>query len=187
MESLIIAFKNGNNHAFEELIDKYSPLIERFAFQLGVPFHDIPDITQEVFIRIFRFSNRFDGQSFTSWLYKVTMNIVKDYGRKQKSLGIIQSRYKNNHDILQEQYVQVEMQILKQEDDILLHQSIQRLPDRNKIPIILFYFHDLTYEEIAKVTGSKLSTVKVRIHRGKKMLVEEWKKTNHNGGIPFGT
>ena len=57
--------------------------VEKFAFQCGVQVHDIPDITREVFVKLYRFLHQFQRDRFTTWLYKITLNSARDYYRKE--------------------------------------------------------------------------------------------------------
>jgi RNA polymerase sigma-70 factor, ECF subfamily len=184
VRDLMEEIQNGNQLVFEEFIEIYSPIVERFAYQIGVPFHDIADVSQEVFLRVFRFSYQFDGKSVTSWLFKITMNIARDLGRKNKGWMDKITRMKATHDIQDYQLEQVETSIIQKEDDRFLHSCIIQLPDKYKIPIVLHYFHDMSYEDITNITGAKLSTIKVRIHRAKKILSEQLKGIQE-GGVPY--
>ncbi|ALX50425.1 RNA polymerase sigma factor [Lentibacillus amyloliquefaciens] len=186
MDDLIEASRSGDTLSFNKLIDYYSPTVERFAFQIGVTYHDVPDVTQEVFIRIYRFLDQFDGKSFTSWLYKVTLNVVRDYHRKQTSWFNKFSRIKHAGKDLIHSNNSVESQILKNEEDQILYSCIQQLDKKYRIPIVLYYFHDLSYDEISQVTGVKLSTVKVRMLRGKNKLKNLLTDQQNEGGISHG-
>ena len=92
---LIIQAKNGDIAAYSILITNYSPIVERFAYQMGNPIHEIPDITQEVFIRMYRFIDGFSQAKFTTWLYKITLNVSRDFKRKEnlhnQKINIIKS------------------------------------------------------------------------------------------------
>ena len=57
--------------------------VEKFAYQCGVRLDDISDVTQEVFIKVYRFLHQFKQERFTTWLYKITLNTARDYYRKE--------------------------------------------------------------------------------------------------------
>ncbi|MUK87952.1 sigma-70 family RNA polymerase sigma factor [Ornithinibacillus sp. L9] len=180
MDELIRACRDGDTNAFEELIEHYGTTIERFAYQIGVPYDDIPDVSQEVFIRLYRFIDEFDGRSFTSWLYKITLNIARDHSRKHISWMNKFSRLRQeNKNTLP---INVEEQVLENEDSQILHGYIQQLDEKYRIPIVLYYFHDFTYEAISQITNEKLSTVKVRLMRGKKLLATKIEGEIAKGG-----
>lgn len=153
--------------AFEQLIDTYKPVIERFAYQFGVKQENIPDIVQETFIKIHRKLHQFQKGKFTTWVFQVTLNVVRDQYRKQKrELKLIDKAKQNQLQTIQSGYY------FEKQEHLFLHECIQKLDEKYKIPLILFYFHDKSYDEIALILKIKLSVVKTRIHRGKGKLKE---------------
>jgi RNA polymerase sigma-70 factor, ECF subfamily len=180
---LIDEAKKGDLGAYRDLIEQYSPVVERFAYQMGIPMHDIQDISQEVFIRVYRFLNQFSHAKFTTWLYKITLNVSRDFARKEtkqkKKIEKIQKELYKNSSLPHEK-------IFREEEDRVLHECIQMLDDKYQLPIILFYFHDKKYEEIAEILSLNLSTVKTRLLRGKgilkKTLTEVEKKEGELNG-----
>ncbi len=92
-EQLILRAKQGDDDAFQQLIEMHLKTVERFAFQLGVRSNEVEDVTQEVFIKVYRFLNKHTRGKFTTWLYTITLNVVRDLYRseqrhKKKSIGI---------------------------------------------------------------------------------------------------
>lgn len=162
-EQLIQQAKSGDLSAFEDLIAQYIPTIERFAFQCGVPFHHIDDVTQEVCIKLYRFLHQYEGGKFTTWLYQVTLNVVRDDYRKQQTMHTKIAHYQK--EAAQQLYEKFNLDF-----DEDLHQAIIQLDDNYKMPIVLFYFHELTYKEIAKVLHISMPNVKLRLLRAKKKL-----------------
>lgn len=160
---------NGDLSAFQQLITIYSPLVGRFAFQLGHSRDKVDDIIQEVFIRAFRFIHQINGVRFSSWLYKITLNVSRDMYRQaireEKKVKTLNHHYKIN-----DKQPYVEESIIKNEQSLQLHNAIQKLPESYKILIVLFYFHDKTYVEIAEILNISLSSVKTRLHRAKQKL-----------------
>ncbi|SHG92291.1 RNA polymerase sigma factor [Ornithinibacillus halophilus] len=187
MHHLIDSAKAGDIDAYGQLIDQFSGTVERFAFQIGVSYDDVPDVSQEVFLRIYRFLHQFDGESsFSTWLYKITLNVARDYGRKQSSIKSKTELLKRQQNIDASVVEPIEMQLLRDEEDRYLYQCIQELKDKYRIPIVLHYFQDLTYQEISKVIGAKESTVKVRVLRGRNQLADKINNSLVKGGINHG-
>lgn len=181
-EDLIRLAKQGDMNAFQQLVEQYYPVVERFAYQLGNRRDEIDDITQEVFIRVYRFLDQFSKAKFSTWLYKITLNVTRDTARKrsQNVRKVLKMGQERNED-----YPVVESQILQNEEDQRLHQCLQKLDEKYRVPIVLFYFHEKKYEEISEILSMTLSTVKTRILRGKSMLkkaleeLEEKEGKNH--------
>jgi RNA polymerase sigma-70 factor, ECF subfamily len=182
-EELVFRARNGNMQAFAELIDIHTPTVKRFAFQLGNKYDDIDDITQEVFVRVLRFLDQFSHAKFTTWLYKITLNVTRDFARNKqrqikKVLKFGKERTYNGKT--------AEENILRYEEDKTLHDCIQTLDEKYRIPIVLFYFHDKSYDEIADITDVSLGNVKTRLLRGKehlkKLLALAEKREGENHG-----
>ena len=169
----------GNKEAYLQLIEHYYFTVEKFAYQCGVYPQDINDVTQEVFIKLYRFLHQFNDSAFTTWLYKITLNTARDYYRKT-------TREQARQQKLQAQPAHSvptpEQHVLRFEEDQQIHTCIQALDEKYRYPIILFYFHELRYEQIAEVLAINLSTVKVRILRAKaqlKVMLETEGKSSH--------
>lgn len=170
---LIERAQQGDKNAFLQLIEQHHKTVERFAFQCGVHSNDVNDVTQEVFVKLYRFLGQFKEAKFTTWLYKITLNATRDYYRKEQ-------RETRKEAKLQAQppptAPTTEQMMLRFEEDHILHNAIQKLDDKHRYPIILFYFHELKYEEIATVLDVSLSTVKMRLMRGKELLKRQLTK-----------
>lgn len=182
MDEIEIVHKaqNGDRSAFGALMEMHYRTVEKFAYQCGVHLNDIPDVTQEVFIKLYRFLPQFNNQRFTTWLYKITLNTSRDYYRKV------------NRELAKEEVMKrgtkttgpsAENQVLLFEEDKVLHEAILRLDEKYRIPLILFYFHNATYQQIADVLNISMSNVKTRIFRAKDSLKKEM---SHYGGATHG-
>lgn len=162
-EDMLKKAKNGDSVAMAYMVKEYRPVVERFLYQFGVSPNDIADVTQQVFIKVVRSLKKFKGGTFTTWLYKIALNASKDHFRKMK-------REK-------EKVVLMKSQLVTQNhwsspENETLHEAIQQLDEKYKTPIILYYFHDLSYEEVADVLSCPIGSIKTRLHRGKQNLKE---------------
>lgn len=176
---LIRNAQNGDRVAFAQLMDMHYRTVEKFAYQCGVRLDDIPDVTQEVFIKLYRFLPQFNQQRFTTWLYKITLNATRDYYRKEGRETAKEEKLKREGK--QTGHQSAETQVLLFEEDRLLHEAILQLDEKYRIPLILFYFQNLSYQQIADVLNITLATVKTRIFRAKDALKKEMQMI---GGIP---
>lgn len=171
---LIERAQQGDKEAYIELIRVHQQTVEKFAYQCGVHRSDVADIAQEVFVKLYRFLHQFKQDRFTTWLYKITLNTTRDYYRKEKREQVKEDKLSSQPQAPNDS---AEKLVLNFEEDRLLHKAIQALDENYRYPLVLFYFHELKYEEIAEVLGISLSTVKVRILRAKEklkvMLVQE--------------
>ena len=166
---LIDRAQKGDKVAYGELMNLHHRTVEKFAFQCGVKADDVQDVTQEVFIKLYRFLHQFKRDRFTTWLYKITLNAARDYYRKE-------NREKDKESKVQEETYfgipskSTESKILVFEEDRELHEAIQTLEEKYRVPIVLFYFQELTYEQIGEVMNIPMATVKTRLLRGKEQL-----------------
>ncbi|MEK3980796.1 sigma-70 family RNA polymerase sigma factor [Psychrobacillus sp. FSL K6-2836] len=178
---LIERAQQGDKAAYTELIHIHHRTVEKFAFQCGVRVHDIPDVTQEVFVKLYRFLHQFQRDRFTTWLYKITLNTARDYYRKETKEK--EKEQKLHEDGLNYTSKSAEDRVLVFEEDRELHNAIQSLDEKYRHPIIMFYFHDLSYEQIAEILNVPLSTIKIRLMRAKALLKSALQMS---GGVKHG-
>ncbi|MCM3745474.1 sigma-70 family RNA polymerase sigma factor [Sporosarcina luteola] len=178
---LITRAQNGEREAFAQLMYLHYRTVEKFAYQCGVRLDDVSDVTQEVFIKLYRFLPQFNQQRFTTWLYKITLNTARDYYRKEGRETAKKERMNKAGQALSQQ--STESQVLLFEEDRALHEAILQLDEKYRLPLILFYFQDLTYQQIADVLNITLAAVKTRIFRAKEGLK---KVMDVKGGVTHG-
>ncbi|WP_284141462.1 MULTISPECIES: RNA polymerase sigma factor [unclassified Virgibacillus] len=172
---LIARIKANDEQAFTKLVHIYKPIIERFAFQFGIKDDQISDIVQETFLRIYRKIDLFHEGKLSTWIYQITLNITRDYYRKQKRQRRILDKVQRKH-----KEERTNGYYFEKHEHMLIHESLSQLELNYRIPIILFYFHDKTYEDIAIILNIHLTTVKSRIHRGKKKLKNAFEHLNRD-------
>lgn len=166
-QSIIARAQQGDKEAYRELVLMYAHVVEKFAYQIGVREHDIGDVAQEVFLKLYRFLHQFNESRFTTWLYKITLNTARDFYRKEAR----ETKKEQKLQTYEERPVEsAEAHVLVYEEDRQLHEAILQLKEDYRMPLVLFYFHQLHYDEIAEVLGMTLANVKVRIHRAKEQL-----------------
>lgn len=170
IEELIQLAKNGDRQSLHELIERHIMIVERFAFQIGVSANDVEDVTQEVFIRVYRFLEQYTGKTFTTWLYKITLNVARDHFKKIKRQHMKEQLLLHNQQLSEEH---VESTIFSREEDAALHRLILQLDEKYKFPLVLFYFHDKKIEEIAMILSLPVSTVKTRLVRARAKLKKQ--------------
>jgi RNA polymerase sigma-70 factor (ECF subfamily) len=172
----IEAYRSGRTEAFDDLVKSYEPTVHRILAQLNVTAGDIEDLTQEVFLRIFRNLHRFRGQSsFYTWLYRITVNVFFDHNKKRKRADVRLNR-------LQNALIDVSNLSPDKDDpfratyDALTHETfsnaIAELPEPFRDVVAMREVDDLSYEEIALQTGISIGTVRSRLSRARARLKE---------------
>ena len=160
---LIQKMKNGDDGAVENFVREYSPKIFQYCLLHIRDRGDAEDLTQETFLKFFQSFERYQHRGKCSaFLYAIASNACRDYYRKAK-----------------EQYVE-EIPERAEEDREMgtaeirmdVENAVARLPEELKETAILFFFQGMKQREIAKLMDIKLSLVKYRVTRAKKLLGE---------------
>lgn len=169
-DSLITRFQSGDEHAFRLLLERHCERVRNLVFSMFRSAELVDDITQDVFIKVYRALPRFRfDAAFSTWLYRITVNQCRDVMRKQKL-----RRFCSLQTLLDanDEEVTMKTSVLPREHDMkeVVEKGLQRLPERYRIPVILKDMEGLSYEEMADVMQCELGTVKSRLSRGRTML-----------------
>ncbi len=178
-QSLISLIKNGDKEAFNILIKRYEKKVLNILYlQLGnIP--DLEDLAQEVFIKIFKNIKGFRGEAkFSTWIYRITMNVAYDYKRKNKEVYSLDEPMKEDEEDTFEKVVPSEeedpLSVVEKEDiRSKLQKLIRELPKEYQEVLILREYEGLSYEEISKVLKCPVGTVESRLFRARKELKEK--------------
>jgi RNA polymerase sigma-70 factor (ECF subfamily) len=174
--ALIEAYRSGRGEAFDELVRAYETTVHRILGQLNVMGADVEDLTQDVFLRVYRNLHRFRGQSsFYTWLYRITVNVFFDHNKKRKRADVRLSR-------LQSALVDASNQGPDPHDPFratvealtteAFSRAIAHLPEAFRDVVAMREVDDLSYEEIAMITGISIGTVRSRLSRARARLKE---------------
>jgi RNA polymerase sigma-70 factor (ECF subfamily) len=160
-----------DQQTFHELYEKYHERVYSICFRMTQNASESEDLTQDVFIRLFRTVGTFRGESaFTTWLYRLTVNLVLMHFRKRKRrLDQINEKGKLSAYIVPGSKDPKRMRIV---DRILLSEIIMKLPEGYRQAIILYDIQGLRHKEIAETRGRSVGTSKSQLHKGRAMLRE---------------
>ncbi|HEX7557521.1 MAG TPA: RNA polymerase sigma factor [Leptolinea sp.] len=153
--------------AFSDLFEKYKNLVYKTAFLMFGSKEDADEALQEVFIQVYRFLPGYDPRrgAMTTWLYRITINYCLAHRRKQT----ISLEPLEDVDILAMQEP-VETRVQANIDRRSIRHAIMDLSEKQRVVIILRYYWDLPYKEIAQILSIPLGTVKSRIDLALKTL-----------------
>jgi len=168
----------ADNQAMKEVsegkVEKLAILFERhhvplynFFLRLTGNRNISEDLVQEVFLRILKYRQTYQGQSkFTVWMYQVARNAHIDHLRKKKEQVPLDEQWDEatSSDLSPEEKVEISQEIG------LLHKALAKLPLKKREILILSRFQNLKYTEIAELFGWQTGTVKANIHRATKEL-----------------
>jgi RNA polymerase sigma-70 factor (ECF subfamily) len=162
---LVNRAKAGDRLAFAQLLEDHYDFIFRTACKWSGRKSDAEDIAQDVCIKLATAIQSFDGRSaFTSWLYRVTVNMVRDMQRSS-------SRRDKNIDAFS--LVHPEDDPGNQEESATakeLWRAVSELPEKQREAIMLVYAEDMNHADAAEIMGCKEATVSWHIHEAKKTL-----------------
>jgi len=173
----------GDEEAFAELVKAHQTMVYNMALSFLRNREDALDVSQEVFLKVYRALPRYRFESaFSTWLYRLTKNAVLDHLRAQKR------RPKAALDELEEQGMTVKdesehadpfTELLTNERRQMLYDAMDCLSEEHREVIRLSCFCGESYETIASHLGISLGTVKSRINRAKKELRKLLEKRNY--------
>ncbi|HXJ72874.1 MAG TPA: RNA polymerase sigma factor [Candidatus Dormibacteraeota bacterium] len=160
---------------FEGFMKNYQDMVYGTAVRLlGNP-TDAQDIAQSVFLKAFEsFQALAESPTAGGWLKKVTTNLCLNQLNRYRYRWRFFSEMRADDD--SPEFVdnvaapEQELDLDEAERHQLLEKCLQRLPHAQRVPLVLYHFEDLPYEEIAKRLGASLSKVKTDIHRGRQSL-----------------
>jgi len=154
---------------WDEVVNDHSARVYRLALRLTGNPHDAEDLTQDVFVRVFRSLDRFQPGTLEGWLHRITTNLYLDGARRRQRIRF--DRMAENADDRLPTSERTPSQVL--DDHGLDHDvaaALAGLPPEFRAAVVLCDIEGLSYDEIADVLGVKLGTVRSRIHRGRAQL-----------------
>lgn len=173
---LINSALQGNQHAYDKLMNKYYKLVNNLIYRIIYTKEDVEDLTQEAFIKAFNSLDKFDTQfAFSTWLYKIATNNCIDYIRKKKlNTFSIDKEFDSGEDEFKfeiaDNDTKPDRNIIESERKKILEKAIDSLPPKYRKVILLRHRDEKEYEEIAKELNLPLGTVKAHIFRGRELL-----------------
>jgi RNA polymerase sigma-70 factor, ECF subfamily len=172
---LVLAAQRGDRDALDRLLHRHFDRIHAVCRRIAGSTRDADDAAQEAMIRIVRGLDRFDGRaSFSTWSYRIATNAALDELRKR-------SRRPQLHVVRDDRSIPgtadpvdelAERRVESVADRIAIDAALAELPDEFRVPVVMRDIGDLDYAEIAEALSVPLGTVKSRIARGRRMLLE---------------
>src|SRR3954454_2183564 len=155
--------------SWDEIVAEHSARVYRLAYRLTGNSHDAEDLTQEVFVRVFRSLSSYTPGTFEGWLHRITTNLFLDQARRKAKIRF-DALADDAESRIPSRGLAPDSEVLDGmfDDDVEL--ALAELPPDFRAAVVLCDIEGLTYEEIADVLSLKLGTVRSRIHRGRTML-----------------
>ena len=160
----------GDRAAFGQLMHRYAGAVYNLAYRMLGSAEDAEDASQEIFLRTYTRLASFDRQRrFSTWLLSIGSNYCIDRLRRRRFswLTLDDAAF-----ALPSKERSPERIALDHEQQAIIQRALQQLPENYRMVTVLRYWSDLSYEEIANVTGLPESTIKTRLHRARHMLAK---------------
>jgi RNA polymerase sigma-70 factor (ECF subfamily) len=155
--------------SWDEIVRTHSARVYRLAYRLTGNPHDAEDLTQDVFVRVFRSLSSYTPGTFEGWLHRITTNLFLDQVRRKQRIRFdalgddagdrLASREPGPPQVYDDEHFDADVQ-----------HALDQLPPDFRAAVVLCDIEGLSYEEIAETLGVKLGTVRSRIHRGRAQL-----------------
>ncbi len=168
LPALLAQARSGDLSAQDALIRLYQQRIAAFILALTSDIDSVPDLAQSVFLKMtLRLPQLHDSSRFEAWLFRIARNVCRDHFRREKWRSLF-TPFSSPHEELPAPSPSLP-------SDSLLN-ALQSLPPAQRELITLLYEREWSYEELASITGSSLSSVKSRLFRAR----TELKRLLHN-------
>jgi RNA polymerase sigma-70 factor, ECF subfamily len=174
-EELILDFQQNNTiRAYEILVQRYKNPLTNYVFRFLGDYEACVDIVQETMIKVYRNKDSYKSiAKFSTWIYTIAGNLARtEYQRRRRRTILSLNSYgedEENLDIPDENYRPDQITDSGIKDEIIQKALLKVSPVYRQM-VILRDIQELTYEEIAEITGTNVGTVKSRINRGRAQL-----------------
>ena len=178
-EKIVLSITGGDKELFGVLIDRYEAKLTRYIKRFLQNEEDVADIVQNVFIKVFVNLQSFDvDRSFNSWIYRIAHNETVTYLKKRgnEKVSFLDFDTMFPHPFAKET---ADKGTLDKELEELMSSSLSLIPLKYKEVLVLYYYEELSYQEIADVLHIPIATVGVRLRRGREQLEKYIKKEDH--------
>ena len=179
---LIVQLQQGDEAAFKKLVDEYEDMVYNTALGIVQNADDADDITQEVFIQVYRSVSSFKGDSkFSTWLYRITVGKALDHEKKkkrQKRFGFVQRLFGGDGEeqIHAFEFDHPGVQMEKKERANELFNALNQIPGKQRIAFTLHKLEGQSYQEVAEIMNTSLYAVESLMARAKTNLKTALKK-----------
>lgn len=179
-EAIAVRVQKGDAEAFQVLVERYDQKMSRYARRFLFDSDEAKDLVQDIFIKAYVNIRGFDVERrFSPWIYRIAhnefVNALKKKKKERANLSLFDFDVLFPHLQLTAKET-ADSDINRRELKEVLDGSLDKIPQKYKESLILYYFEDMDYKEIADVLHIPVSTVGIRLQRGKLMLKKLVKK-----------
>jgi len=163
---------SGEQHLFAQIIDSYSRLVAGAIASQGVDNADVEDLAQVAFVNVYRGIAGFRGEAkLSSWIYRIALNAARGHlkrlARRPRQQSVEEELESGRQPVDERQGA-----VMQTVANRALAGAMGELTENQRVALSLYYFEELSYEEIAEAMQLNLNTVRTQIRRGKQRLAE---------------
>jgi RNA polymerase sigma-70 factor, ECF subfamily len=179
---LVERTRRGDLAAFETLVERHRDVVFRVAARI-VGRADADDVSQDAFLRAFHRLAKFRGDaSFRAWLLQITHNAAVDHLSRRRSDPVEDA---GEQETAEHEVVRLPAERLESRERIVrLERKLRGLSPDARVVLVLRDIEGLSYEEIAAITGAPLGTVKARLSRARRDLIEMLRRNTYDWELP---
>jgi RNA polymerase sigma-70 factor, ECF subfamily len=195
--SLIDRLRGGDAVALEEVMDQFAPRVHRLAYGITRNEADAEEVVQDVFLRLFRKIDAFEGRSaLGTWIYRIAVNtaLIKRRGKRATLEVLLEDHLPTFKDdghregdramLLADWSETPEEELLSGETRDLVRRLIASLPEQYRVVLLLRDMEELSNEETAEILNETVPSVKSRLHRARMALREQLTRAFAQGPSP---
>ena len=161
--------REGDREAFSWVVDHYKDMVYTICLRMLTVEADASDAAQEIFVKVYRSISSFQEKSkFSTWIYRIAYNhCISVIRKKVKVIDLVEELPDDN---VNEGDVSGLDVLSGEERRTYLQMAIEALPETDATVVTLFYYDELSLEEIADVTGLTSSNIRIKLHRSRKKM-----------------
>ncbi|HWQ79124.1 MAG TPA: RNA polymerase sigma factor [Anaerovoracaceae bacterium] len=164
----ILNIQSGDSDSFRELFELYKSKAVRTAYLITGNQATAEDVAQEAFVKCyFKIGELKDPECFKTWFYRLLIRTAWRYAETEKKNVPVQDVFEESKTAGEKS---IEQQYLEAETSNILYKQVQKLDQKKRTAVMLFYYSELSTKEIAQVMGCLEGTVKSRLHFARKIL-----------------
>ncbi len=174
-DTLIAAILDGSEDAFQQLIERYQGRLFGLLSRLVRDRLAVEDLSQEVFIKVFRKLHTFNHQSaFYTWLYRIAVNAANDHLEKQsrRKLRLVGEQRTLEEGEGRSEQAEVDQPLLDEELRMVTREILSSLPPKYRDILVLREYEDMSYTDMSATLGCSMGTVESRLFRARKRFKE---------------
>ncbi|MEN6299902.1 MAG: RNA polymerase sigma factor [Anaerolineaceae bacterium] len=169
----LVRVQNGDQQAFTHIVEAYQKPVYNLCYRMLNNAEDAEDAAQETFLRAYRSINQFDhSRQFSTWLLSIAAHYCIDQIRKNR-MTIISLEDQPNQEI-PDKLPGPESTLSKREEQDRMRLLLEKLNPTDRAAVIMYYWYNYSYDEIAQSLSLSESAVKSRLHRARKEMARLW-------------